>query len=92
MKGTNMATQRYQRRMKKKHRTEKTLLIKDCTVIVGDTCRLGECCREVRLGAYPCSVGDILCGYNTLADQYEEWMVIEVSKRKPMRTRVQRIK
>lgn len=85
-------TLRHQRRLKKKRRQEKKLLLKNCTVRVGDTARLGNCCREVRLGAYPCEVGGILSGYNTLADQYEEWMVIEVSRKNPMRTRVQRIR
>jgi hypothetical protein len=50
------------------------------TVDLGDVCELQDCCREVRLGSRPCQKDQILSGYNTLADRYEEFLVIRTDK------------
>jgi hypothetical protein len=52
------------------------------TVKIGDVCMLGECCREVRLGILPLTVGQEIDGWNTLSDQYEVWKVLRVEEDK----------
>lgn len=48
-------------------------LAKFSTVDVGDCCRLEQCCREIRYGAI--KTGQALTGWNTLTDEYEEFVV-----------------
>lgn len=50
------------------------LLEKFSTVEVGEACYLNQCCREIRLGAEAIT-GLKLTGWNTLSDEYEEWIV-----------------
>ena len=59
---------------------------------VGGVQRIEQCCREVRLGATPCKLDDVLSGWNTLSDEYEEWQVIQVNKKDNRRSKVRRIK
>lgn len=59
---------------------------------VGNTCLLDDCCREVRLGATPCHVGKVLCGWNTLTDQYEEWEVVTVNEKDHWKSIVRRLR
>jgi hypothetical protein len=54
--------------------------------------KLGSCCREVRIGSSTCEKGDILSGWNTLTDQYEEYEVIQVSKKDHWKSLVRRVK
>ncbi len=61
------------------------------TKLIGGVQKIEDCCREIRLGATPCQVGQVLKGYNTLSDEYEEWQVIQVNK-KEQRSKVRRIK
>lgn len=42
--------------------------------------RVKDCCREVRLGAIPCQVGETLAGWNTITNEYESWLVVSVDK------------
>lgn len=65
--------------MSKQDRRKKKVqhLAKISTVDIGETTQLNNCCREVRLGATNLKVGEILTGYNTLSDSYEEWEVVD---------------
>lgn len=58
---------------------------------IGDVCEFNMCCREVRLGSTPCEVGKKLDGWNTIADEHEEWVVVEV-RDNPWHSLVKRIK
>lgn len=59
---------------------------------IGKHMKLGSCCREVRIGSSTCKEGDILSGWNTLTDQYEEYEVIQVSKKDHWKSLVRRVK
>ncbi len=74
-----------------KARLERKQLRALSSVEVGGSCTIDDCCREVRLGTSNCKEGDVLSGYNTLADRYEEYEVIQVSKNSGS-SRVKRIK
>ncbi len=67
-------------RLKRRHREEQKRLKEVSSVPVGDTCKLYRCCREVRLAAQG-MLGEILSGYNTLSDSYEEYEVIQPCKK-----------
>lgn len=74
------------------HKEKAVKDIENKTTDVGGVMKLGNCCREVRLGAVPCEKGEILSGWNTLSDQYEEYEVIQVSKKDPWKSLVRRVK
>jgi hypothetical protein len=59
---------------------------------VGGVMKLGSCCREIRIGSSRSEKGDILSGWNTLTDQYEEYEVIQVSKKDHWKSLVRRVK
>jgi hypothetical protein len=59
---------------------------------IGGVIKLMDCCREVKLGAVPCTKGDVLSGWNTLTDQYEEYEVVKVDKKDNWYSLVKRVK
>lgn len=65
--------------MAKKAKARAKRLAEFRTVSIGDVCELGECCREVRLGATPLFVGKRLDGWNILTHTYEVWEVVRVA-------------
>jgi hypothetical protein len=74
--------------MRKKKPTLKELSTKE----IGGVQTIEECCREIRLGATPCKIGDILKGWNNFSDEYEEWEVFQINKKNQWRSKVRRIK
>lgn len=61
-----------------------------CSTDIGGIITIDDCCREVRLGAIPCKIGDKLSGFNTLTDQYEEYQVVQVNTKNPLLSLVKR--
>lgn len=59
---------------------------------IGQVTQLENCCREVRLAAVPCKNGDIRSGWNTITDEYEEFVVVEVNEHDNWLSLVKRIK
>lgn len=67
-------------------------VISNSSTHIGGVIKLGSCCREVRIGSSTCTKGDVLSGWNTLTDQYEEYEVIQISKKDHWKSLVKRIK
>ena len=83
---------RHEKRELNKARIERKILRTLLSVQIGGTCKIDDCCREVRLGSDGCKEGTILSGYNTIADRYEEQEIVQVNKKAPGRSRVRRVK
>lgn len=70
----------------------KKLLTNFSTVEIGEVCFVEQCCREIRLGSNHGKIGDILSGFNTLSDEYEEWEIIKINQVNHWKNHVRRTK